>query len=237
MWAIIQNFDQQVNKLCALSQTTFELYKLFTYTVLLEGTSRRSEEEEEEEKEVDPSLVGSLDNVYTDETEAAMNQEDDPFKKVAMSTVSSPAEMEKTANALVLYSSEHDDSNECLSPLPGEESYSIAYSDQEREDSSLQQEGLDLLNASSSGTVTQPGGSQELLPDIIGTSSVHGTLPDVQVNHSSLPPDIAPSGTLPPDLAAAISQQPLDLLNPEGSNSNASQNRSPLDLTEGILDV
>ena len=31
---------------------------------------------EEEEKEVDPSLVGSLDNVYTEETEAAMNKEE-----------------------------------------------------------------------------------------------------------------------------------------------------------------
>lgn len=215
---------------------------------------------DEEEKEVDPSLVGSLDNVYTEETEAAMNKED-PFKIVpVMDKESTPAEIEKTVNALVMYSSEGDDSNDCSSPLPGEEnSLNLEYVRSSRNSIPVsppgQREGvdLDLLSpsySSASETGMTPGGvsdrglsgSQELLPDVIsdplsGMNS-DGPLPDVQQqrnrsNHThSLPPDIAPHGTLPPDLAA-VSQHPLDLLNPEGSGSWPEQ-RGPLDLTEGI---
>lgn len=196
------------------------------------GVSRHNEEEKEEEKDVDPSLVGSLDNVYTDETEAAMNKEDDPFKTVVMNTdEATPAEMEKTVNALVLYSSEHDDSNECLSPIPSDAD-TCPLPEETNESGG---EGLDLLGGPPPSTVS---GSQELLPDIIGTTSVQGPLPDVQQANHTNPPDITPpSGTLPPDLAATVvPHQPLDLLNPEG-NSPTAQNNSPLDLTKGILDV
>ena len=58
--------------------------------------------EEEEEKEVDPSLVGSLDNVYT-EAPGTMPGED-PFKRVPMMVDNEkPAnlmEMEKTLEAM-----------------------------------------------------------------------------------------------------------------------------------------
>lgn len=67
-----------------------------------------SVDEEEEEKEVDPSIVGTLDNVYTEESE--MKSEDDPFKKVpAMDEHDKPStllEMEKSMDAVVEYTSE-----------------------------------------------------------------------------------------------------------------------------------
>ncbi|XP_003385088.1 PREDICTED: protein phosphatase 1 regulatory subunit 37-like isoform X2 [Amphimedon queenslandica] len=199
---------------------------------------KQAAEEEEEEKEVDPSLVGSLDNVYTDETEAELNKEDDPFKKVAVSGMTTPAEMEKTVNALVIYSSETDDRGECLSPLPDDQDTSLE--GRRGSDGGETQEGVDLLGPSSpaareeeESTSSGSGGHPaELLPDLI-SSPVAGALPDVQVNHSpSLPPDITPSGTLPPDLAAE--SRPLDLLNPEGGMPSSD---SPLDLTDGLLDA
>lgn len=60
-------------------------------------------EEEEEEKEVDPSIVGSLDNVYKDEP--GILKEEDPFKKVPMmddhEKPSSMMAMEKSVDAMV----------------------------------------------------------------------------------------------------------------------------------------
>ena len=175
--------------------------------------------------------------MYTDETEAELNKEDDPFKKVAVSGMTTPAEMEKTVNALVMYSSETDDTGECLSPLPDDQDTSLG--SERGSDGGERQEGVDLLSPSSpaareeeSVSTGSGGHPAELLPDLI-SSPVTGALPDVQVNHSpSLPPDITPSGTLPPDLAAE--SRPLDLLNPEGGMPSS---ESPLDLTDGLLDA
>lgn len=193
--------------------------------VLIEGAGKQAEEEEE--KEVDPSLVGSLDNVYTDETEAELNKEDDPFKKVAVSGMTTAAEMEKTVNALVIYSSEHDDTGDCLSPLPDEDP-SIERRGEGGEGTesssplspSTGEEGDDPLSADS---------SSELLPDLVHSPAPSGP-GEVQANHSppSLPPDM---GSLPPDLAAE-SEYPLDLLDPESGMLPSSG--SPLDLTEGL---
>lgn len=59
-------------------------------------------DEEEEEKEVDPSLVGSLDNVYTEEPGTMPGE--DPFKRVPMivdkEKPSNLMEMEKTLEAM-----------------------------------------------------------------------------------------------------------------------------------------
>ena len=70
-------------------------------------------EEEEEEREVDPSLVGSLDNLLPEEQPDSLT--DDPFKKAPVmdKESASSSEMEKTADALVVYSKEGD---HCLSP-------------------------------------------------------------------------------------------------------------------------
>ncbi len=65
-----------------------------------------SVEDEEEEKEIDPSIVGTLDDVYTEESE--MKSEDDPFKKVpVMDEHNKPAslhQLEKSMDAVVEYS-------------------------------------------------------------------------------------------------------------------------------------
>lgn len=65
--------------------------------------------DQEEEKEVDPSIVGSLDNVYRDNPNSSISE--DPFKKVPMmddhEKPSSMMEMEKTVDAMVALV-EHD---------------------------------------------------------------------------------------------------------------------------------
>ncbi len=59
--------------------------------------------DQEEEKEVDPSIVGSLDNVYRDNPDSSLKE--DPFKKVPMmddhEKPSSMMEMEKNVDAMV----------------------------------------------------------------------------------------------------------------------------------------
>lgn len=207
-------------------------------------------EEEEEEKEVDPSLVGSLDNVYTEETEAAMMKED-PFQKAPVmdNETVTPSEMEKTANALVMYSSEGDD--ECFSPSP-EDDLDFPGSEQnlflnEVVNPTGQTDNLDLITSPAGSSNTSSvdierrglNNSQELLPDVVGISpsntseqNEERTLniippPSNHIPHS-LPPDVTPHGTLPPDLAVE-SQHTIDLLNPEGEVRDG-----PMDLTEGI---
>ncbi len=68
---------------------------------------------DDEEKDIDPSIVGSLDNVYSDEPE--MTSEDDPFKKVpVMDERDKPStlqEMEKSMDAVVEYSEQGVDTS------------------------------------------------------------------------------------------------------------------------------
>ena len=189
--------------------------------------------EEEEEKEVDPSLIGSLDNVYTEETEAEMMKEDDPFKRVpVVDKDKSTYEIEETVNALLVYSSESS-SKDCQSPLPEDEDNDL--SNASSQNPSFPSGPVDLLTSdtTSSDTVTDPPlipglgtSSQELLPDVIGGSS-SGSQPTEVTSSNHIPPDVTPHGNLPPDLAAE-SQHPVDLL-----NSNNGGRQDPLDLTEG----
>ena len=179
--------------------------------------------DDDDKKEVDPSLVGSLDNVYTEETEAAMNSEDDPFMTVVTdSSIATPAEMEKTVNALVIYSSEHE---ECpASPLADEDNCQTDEYQFRRENE------LDLLTTN---TATSNSSSQEILPDILTTPNTAATSTDDTSTVSSRPPpDIAPTyGTLPPDLAAV---SPLDLLNPTDNAVSNTAASNPLDLTRDV---
>ncbi len=183
--------------------------------------------EEEEEKEVDPSLVGSLDNVYTDEEEAEMMKDEDPFKKapVMVKDHTSKFEMEETVNALLVYSSESSEDNP--SPLPEDDEEDQCNASSSADQSNITAPSLpttndpvDLLsspiNASESPLVPDP--SQELLPDLIGLA------PGIQQagNIHTLPPDVTPSqGAVPPDLAA------VDLLNSDDLGGAG----NPLDLT------
>ena len=208
------------------------------------------EEEEEEEKEVDPSLVGSLDNVYTEETEAEMMKEDDPFKKAPVldkDSMGSAYEIEETANALVAYTSESIQ-EDCTSPLPEDEENELSgLSNQGPSPSGGQENLVDLLTSPNDNPVgdntpvLSPGHTEslELLPDVIGGfSGQSDTEAPNPSNHikpppsHSLPPDVAPHGTLPPDLAAD-SQHPVDLLNPADSNISGSEGEELLDLTDG----
>ena len=182
--------------------------------------------EEEEEKEVDPLLVGSLDNVYTDEEEAEMMKED-PFKKAPVMDKdhSSTFEMEETVNALLVYSSESSEDNP--SPIPEEEEGDQCNTSSSTDQSNITapsppttNDPMDLLsspmNAGESPLVPDP--SQELLPDLIGLA------PGIQQagNNHTLPPDVTPSqGAVPPDLAA------VDLLNSDDIGGAG----NPLDLT------
>ena len=195
--------------------------------------------DDDEDKEVDPSLVGSLDNVYTEETEAAMSKED-PFQNApVMDKISATsAEMEKTADALVVYASEGEDRNDCTSPLPDEESPRLLVIETETQSESFT---FDLLGPNSTSTSSSTSnttmtaststdrGSQELLPDLIGLSTESNSS-DMLVNISDnvQPPDITPHGTLPPDLAVD-SQHPVDLLNSDCGGLVGS-----MDLTEGM---
>ena len=71
---------------------------------LTAGEIARQNGQEEDEKEIDPSIVGSLDNVYKDEPGAEMREED-PFKKVPVlddhDKPSSMMELEKSVDAMV----------------------------------------------------------------------------------------------------------------------------------------
>ncbi len=202
-----------------------------------EEVKRKEErvDDEEEEKEVDPSLVGSLDNVYTEETEAQMMKEDDPFKKVQpvvdKDHASSTYEIEETVNALLVYSS---DSNS-HSPLQEDEDNDLSSLSSQNLPTGDSSVPVDLLSSptDNSNTVTDvpliPTTSQELLPDVIGTSSSGSQSTEVTSSSDHVPPDVAPHGNLPPDLAAE-SQHPVDLL-----NSNDRGRQDPMDLTEGTF--
>ena len=196
-------------------------------------------DEDDEEKEVDPSLVGSLDNVYNEETAAAMMKED-PFKRAPVMDKGSatPAEMEKTVDALIVYETEGG-SNECLSPRESCSSPDGSLSPvSPRPGEGME---LDLLTAGASGEGSSGSSHQqplsstvEQLPDIVDiSSSANQPLAPAAVRASQLttnnsPPDIAAqSRDLPPDLGAE-SRTPLDLLSPEGGGDALL-----VDLTEG----
>ena len=138
---------------------------------------------EEEEKEVDPSIVGSLDNVYPDEPGTEMESEEDPFKKVpAMDDHEKPSsllDMERSMDAVVVYSEQEQDS-------PPDE-----VSDTPADDNDCS--SLDIGSRGAAG-----------LPDIIGNQG-NTPPPDVTEQSSSHQPHP------PPDLAVGA-QRSVDLL-------------------------
>lgn len=162
---------------------------------------------------------------------------EDPFKRAPVMDKGSatPAEMEKTVDALIVYETEsecHSPRESCsspdgsLSPVPPQPGEGME---------------LDLLTAGGSGEGSsgsshqQPLGSTvEQLPDIVDiSSSTNQPLAPAAVRGSQFtantsPPDIAAqSHDLPPDLRAE-SRTPLDLLSPEGGGDALL-----VDLTEG----
>lgn len=160
------------------------------------GGNQRSKlpanEAAEEEQEIDPSIVGSLDNVYPDKPGTEMECEEDPFKKVPVMNdhekPSSLLDMERSMDAVVVYS--------------------------EQDSSPLEEESIDLGNGPS-GTADLPdvigrqGNSQP--PDVTDQNSSHEPCP---------PPDLAVgaqrSVDLLDDASSVESTQPVDLT--EGLN-------------------
>ncbi len=157
-----------------------------------------NEAEDDDKKEVDPSIVGSLDNVYKDEPGADMKEED-PFKKVPMmdnhEKPSSMMEMEKTMDAMV--ASVQDAPG---SPVP-EDATSL--------DKELSRDSIKSV----------PDDDQ--LPDILGEMQMgESEAPPPSCNsNSSLPTDLAVGAEGSVDLLdkggegsnAASSPQPIDL--------------------------
>ena len=213
-----------------------------------------TKEEEEEEKEVDPSLVGSLDDVYTDEPGAMMTE--DPFQRMpVMDDKEKPAslmEMEKSLDALVYTNEENMDSSDLdvssldrgvrtkrpvrdnhLSANPHEEEQSHDERAVVQPPESLEEDSLpDVVGALSTGE--QLGSENPGLPS---------TLPDVQpaAVSRSPGPDVAAGfptpSSLPLDLAVGA-QQAVDLVDQAsqamGGEPPSSQ---PVDLTDGLLQL
>ncbi len=193
--------------------------------------------EEEETKEVDPSLVGSLDDVYQDEPGAMMSE--DPFKRVPVMDPdhenASLKQMEKEMDALAVYSEE-----DSLTPAEGEclldEECTSLDSGVRRPVSSPSTPPGSVGNPLDSrlnnvvGIVdTEPtrdgrGSSEDLLPDVVdstaavshnpGQGSVVGAHRDGGEHSAGSPPDIQVSSRGAPDVASghpSSSRLPLDI--------------------------
>ena len=173
----------------------------------------------EEEKEVDPALVGSLDDVYLDEPGAMMRE--DPFQGKVMDDKEKPAslmELEKSIDALAVYSDEESsaaDSSNLDSSSLDRGVRSPRQSDTLTGCQVMPQEGLELGQPPDLQSSNRPVGEE--LPDVVGVASHAGTDgPDV----ASLPLDVA-AGT----------QRSVDLL---GEARQSDQDSWPVDLTDGL---
>ena len=184
--------------------------KVVEATVFTAGESiELDNEEEEEEKEVDPSLVGSLDNVLP-EPGAEMATEKDPFKGAMMDEKEKPTsllEMERSLDAMVAYreppgsSSDSCSENDDFSSLDcGTRSSSQAGQQQQQQQ---QQQTVDQAN-------------QDLLPDLLG-----------------VPPPPAPNQAPPPDVAASPGSSHSPRLLPSAGAAGGGQSNLPLDLAVG----
>ena len=162
--------------------------------------------EDEEEKEVDPSLVGSLDDVYQDEPGAEMREED-PFAKVPVKDDhQNLMEMERSVDAMAQLAEHEEDPG---SPLSLDSPGLNASADVSSLDS-----GVRNMNLS-------PAAKQ--LPDLVGvTPPSHPQQASNQVAQANLPLDLAVGA-----------QRSVDLI--EGvSSSSTTANSQPVDLTEGL---
>lgn len=159
-----------------------------------------------EEKEVDPSLVGSLDDVYQDEP----GTEEDPFAKVPVKDDHhNLMEMERSVDAMA-QRAEHEDDPVSPTSL---ESPSLIVPD----DISTLDSGIRNLSMSSTGNQ---------LPDIVGVA------PSPSHPWQQASNQVVGGANLPLDLAVGAHQS-VDLI--EGASSSSKiPNSQPVDLTEGL---
>ena len=176
----------------------------------------KADEEEEEEKEIDPSIVGSLDDVYKDDPNGEMKEED-PFKKVpVMGDHDKPTkEMEKSFDAMAALVVESPGS-----PLP-EDATSL--------DRALRHPPSDPTSVDA-----------QALPDLIGAAGQQDPTPTLSPSQpspssssslsvSGLATTTSSSG-LPLDLATG-SRKAVDLLD---EAAGGLPNSRPVDLTQGL---
>lgn len=194
------------------------------YMVLLEVFSLQSvvNEEEEEEKEVDPSLIGSLDNVYT-EAPGTMPGED-PFKRVPMmldnEKPSNLMEMEKTLEAMEASidseSSQEFDSSDDMSSLD-RSGMRRPRAKQMMPDSPLNRitMSVDLERGEHRGLNQHQQLSDADIEELGAVGG--GVMPDLLTGGSTTPPDIQLSSQLAPDVTAhSRNPPPPDLTTSRG---------------------
>jgi hypothetical protein len=168
--------------------------------------NQANKEEEEEEKEVDPSLVGSLDDVYKDEPGAEMREED-PFSKVPVKDDhQNLMEMERSVDAMAQLAEHEEDPG---SPTSIESPGINASAD------------VSVLNSAVRNLTVSPSAATKQLPDLVGVAPPPGAS-----NQN------AGGANLPLDLAVGAHQS-VDLI--EGASpSSKTPNSQPVDLTEGL---
>ena len=173
------------------------------------GNPLNAANEEDEEKEVDPSLVGSLDDVYKDEPGAEMREED-PFSKVPVKDDhQNLMEMERSVDAMAQRAEHEEDPG---SPTSLESPGINASAD------------VSVLN-SAVRNLTVSLATAKQLPDLVGVAPP--TRPQEASNQIAGGP-----ANLPLDLAVGAHQS-VDLI--EGaSSSSMTANSQPVDLTEGL---
>ena len=189
-----------------------------------------------EEKEVDPSLVGSLDDVYANEP-AEIGASEDPFQRMpVMQDKEKPAslmEMEKSIDALAVYAKQDSGANTDKSSTDRgvRSGSSTNYPDESSTDRGVRVPGgTPLLNSvsgasretiemavllPSNGAPTDPPGDADELPDLVGVSPNDlppDTLPiPFPAGHAPQPLPVAPdvaTGTAPtPDLAVGMAME------------------------------
>ena len=152
-------------------------------------------------KDVDPSLVGSLENVYQKEPRGIVQE--DPFQNTIIDDKEKPTsllEMEKTLDAMVPYNEGADVEGEQVDQRGAQDS--TAEPDQPNPE-----------------TAFSGGRQDDSLPDLVEMGpppyEVVGVPPDVQAS-ATVTPDVASiSGSQPPDLAVDT-RQAVDLLGETG---------------------
>ena len=221
-------------------------------------------DEEEEEKEVDPSLIGSLDNVYTEEPGTMPGE--DPFKRVPMildnEKPSNLMEMEKTLEAMeasIDQESSLELDSDDMSSLdmsgvmrrPRAQQVSVTFdplnrvAEGEGEHRGLNQVQRTLSDGAEDRRTAATEGGAGIMPDLL-TSGPPTTPPDIQLS-SQLVPDMTAHSRNP--LATSENtggllgggSAPVDLLhNTRAAASTRSHPMTsgaaqPLDLTDGLL--
>lgn len=199
-------------------------------------------DDDEEEKEVDPSLVGSLDNVYT-EAPGTMPGED-PFKHVPMmldnEKPSNLMEMEKTLEAMEASidneSSQELDSSDDMSSLD-----SAGMTRRPRAKQLIPNDSLNRVLMNEGGVVTEHRAlnqqQQQFSEDEERGTGRGGAniMPDLVTSGPTTPPDIQLSSRPAPDLTANSRNPPNTTSSRISSQSSPGTVHNPIERDVDLL--